>query len=95
MQAAVLNASTYSSFNEIIEKYSRSNWYYIFLPVKSLQVQFFNKLFTYVEEMKFIRTEDMCLNLSFKNVSTKQQLYGHLPPITKTMKIRWNRYAEH
>ena len=26
---------------------------------------------------------------------TKQQLYGHLPPITKTIKIRWNWYAGH
>ena len=29
------------------------------------------------------------------NKSTKQQLYDHLPPITKTIKIRWNRYAGH
>ena len=26
---------------------------------------------------------------------TKQQLYGHLPPISKTIKIRWTRHAGH
>ena len=26
---------------------------------------------------------------------TKQQLYGHLPPITKTIQVRWNRHAGH
>ena len=26
---------------------------------------------------------------------TKQQLYGYLPPITKTIKIRWTRHAGH
>ena len=28
-------------------------------------------------------------------VSTKQQLYGHLPPITKTIQIRRTRHAGH
>ena len=35
------------------------------------------------------------LNKSCKQHPTKQQLYGHLPSITKTVKIRWTRYAEH
>ena len=35
------------------------------------------------------------LNKSWRQHSTKQQLYGHLPPITKTIKIRWTRKAEY
>ena len=35
------------------------------------------------------------LNKSWKQHSTKQQLYGHLPPITKTIKIRRTRHAGH
>ena len=35
------------------------------------------------------------LNESWRQNPTKQQLYGHLPPITKTMKIRWTRHAGH
>ena len=27
--------------------------------------------------------------------TTKQQLYGHLPPITKTIKVRRSRHAAH
>ena len=35
------------------------------------------------------------LNKSWRQHSTKQQLYGHLPPITKTIKIRRTRHAGH
>ena len=35
------------------------------------------------------------LNKSWKQNPTKQQLYGHLPPITKTIQIRRTRHAEH
>ena len=35
------------------------------------------------------------LNKSWRQHPTKQQLYGHLPPITKTIKIRRTRHAGH
>ena len=35
------------------------------------------------------------LNMSKRQHLTKQQLYGHLPPITKTIRIRRTRYAGH
>ena len=35
------------------------------------------------------------LNNSWRQHPTKQQLYGHLPPITKSIKIRRTRHAEH
>ena len=35
------------------------------------------------------------LNKSWKQHPTKQQLYGHLPPITKTIKVRRTRHAGH
>ena len=35
------------------------------------------------------------LNKSWRQHLTKQQLYGHLPPITKTIKIRRTRHAGH
>ena len=34
------------------------------------------------------------LNKSWKQYLTKQQLYGLLPPISKTIQIRWTRHAE-
>ena len=33
------------------------------------------------------------LNKSWRQHPTKQQLYSHLPPITKTIKVRWTRHA--
>ena len=35
------------------------------------------------------------MNKSWRQHPTKQQLYGHRPPITKTIKIRRTRHAEH
>ena len=35
------------------------------------------------------------LNKSWRHHSTKHQLYGHLPPITKTIQVRRTRHAGH
>ena len=35
------------------------------------------------------------LNQSWRQHSPKQQLYGHLPPITKTVQVRRTRHAGH
>ena len=35
------------------------------------------------------------LNKSWRQYPTKQQLYGHLPPVTKTIKVRRTRHAGH
>ena len=35
------------------------------------------------------------LNNSWRQHPTKQQLYGHPPPITKPIQVRRTRYAEH
>ena len=35
------------------------------------------------------------LNKSWRQHSTKQRLYGHLPPITKTIQVRRTRHAWH
>ena len=35
------------------------------------------------------------LNESWRQHPTRHQLYGHLPPITKTIQVRWTRHAGH
>ena len=35
------------------------------------------------------------LNKSWRQHPTRHQLYGHLPPITKTIQVRWTRNAGH
>ena len=35
------------------------------------------------------------LNKSWWQHPTRHQLYGHLPPITKTIQVRWTRHAGH
>ena len=35
------------------------------------------------------------LNKSWRQHPPKHQLYGHLPPITKTIQVKWTRHAGH
>ena len=43
----------------------------------------------------YTRMLQAILNKSWRQNPTKQQLYGHLPSITKTIKVRWTRHAGH
>ena len=42
-------------------------------------------------DCNYIRMLRANLNMSWRQHPTKQQLYGHLPPITKTVKVRRTR----
>ena len=44
---------------------------------------------------KYTRILRAILNKSWRQHPTKHQLYGHLPPITKTIQVRRTRYAGH
>ena len=44
---------------------------------------------------KYTRMLRAILNKSWKQRPTKHQLYGHLPPITKTIKVKRTRHAGH
>ena len=46
-------------------------------------------------EGNYTRMLQLILNKSWRQHPTKQQLYGHLPPITKTIKVRRTRHAGH
>ena len=43
----------------------------------------------------YIRMLRALLNKSWKQHTTKQQLYGHLPPISQTISVRRTRHAQH
>ena len=43
----------------------------------------------------YTRLLQAILNKSWRQHPTKHQLYGHLPPITKTIKVRRTRHAGH
>ena len=44
-------------------------------------------------DSNYTRMQRAVLNKSWRQHPTKQQLYGHLPPITKTVQVRWTRHA--
>ena len=43
----------------------------------------------------YTRMLQAILNKSWRQYPTKQQLYGHLPPIMKTIKVRQTRHVGH
>ena len=43
----------------------------------------------------YTRMQRVILNKSRRQHPTKHQLYGHLPPITKTIQVRRTRHTEH
>ena len=46
-------------------------------------------------EGNYTRMLRAILNKSWRQHPTRHQLYGHLPPITKTIKVRRTRHARH
>ena len=46
-------------------------------------------------DSSYARVIQAILNKSWRRHPAKQQLYGHLPPITKIIKIRRTRYSGH
>ena len=44
-------------------------------------------------DSNYTRMLQAILNKSWRQHLTKPQLYAHLPPITKTIKVRWTRHA--
>ena len=46
-------------------------------------------------DSNYTRMQRAILNNSWRQHPTKQQLYGHLPPITKTIKFRRTKHAGH
>ena len=72
-----------------------------FLPV-AVSIQLYRcttwSLTKRVEEMldgDYTRTLHAVLNKSWNQHPTKQQLYSHLPPISKTIQVKWTRHAKH
>ena len=43
----------------------------------------------------YIRMLRAILNKCWRQHPTRHQLYGHLPPIMKTIQVRWTRHAGH
>ena len=46
-------------------------------------------------DSNYTRMLQTILNKSWRQHPTKQHLYGHLPPITKTIQVRWTRHVRH
>ena len=46
-------------------------------------------------DSNYTRMLPAILNKSWRQHPTKKQVYGHLPPITKTIPVRRTRYAGH
>ena len=75
----------------IITSWSTLSWigstYQCLIYGLSITIQSFTQNYT-----RMLRA---ILNKSWRQHPTKHQLYGHLPPIMKTVQVRWTRHAGH
>ena len=62
---------------------------------KPLMIIFIYPNFLYKITIKSSRMLRVILNKSWRQHPTRHQLYGHLPPITKTIQVRRTRHAGH
>ena len=60
--------------------------------VRFTTIYHFNKIYMYTYASRMLRA---ILNKSWRQHPTKHQLYGHLPPIAKTIQVRRTRHAGH
>ena len=64
--------------------------------IHTLQCWMLNKAASRLEKrLDYTRMLRAILNKSWRQHPTKHQLYGHLPPITKTIQVRRTRHAGH
>ena len=52
-------------------------------------------IYIYIYDGNYTRMLSAILNKSWQQHPTRHQLYGHLPPITKTIQVRRTRHAGH
>ena len=66
------------------------------VPIWKKSGNLFNDPHIYIYIYIYIYLFCICmLNKFWRQHPTRHQLYGHLPPITKTIKVRWTRHAGH
>ena len=82
---------------QIIAREFESHW----VPYTSSLVPYLNKTWTLTKRLKkkldgnYTRMLRAILNKSWRQHHTRHQLYGHLPPITKTIQVRRTKHAGH
>ena len=71
-------------------------WYLIHVFI-NIFIQFIENININIKKLdgNYTRMLRAILNKSWRQHLTKHQRYGHLPPITKTIKVKWTRLAGH
>ena len=72
--------------------YTKCNNYYGMEVVKNIKLVIFDPNQSYVNMWHFYQ---LYVNNSWRQHPTRHQLYGHLPPIMKTIQVRWRRHTGH
>ena len=73
-----------------------SNYFYLVIVIICIVCLHFSSFCCLSSVADFSNTEARApLNKSWRQHPTKHQLYGHLPPITRTIQVRRTRHAGH
>ena len=86
-------------FNELLYVYLAKNglqfWTDLIIYIYIYMCVYITKRMEKKLDGNYTRMLRAILNRSWRQHATKQQLYGHLPPITKTIQIWQTRHARH
>ena len=88
--------SIYQIFSpELIDKRKRSFFQVAIVSILLYRCTTLTKRMEKKLDDNYTRMLQAILNKSWRQYPTKQQLYGHLPPITKTIQIRRTKHARY
>ena len=73
---------------------SRKPWHSVMVSKSFLKINYFDSHLVF-HTSSLVPILWAILNKSWRQHSTKKQLYGHLPPITKTIQVRRTRHVGH
>ena len=88
----LLMSNSSNRFTKPCSKRIDHNWYRRQLHVPLLFLVLWQGQSTYLSSWRMLQA---ILNKSRRQHPTRHQLYGHLPPITKTIQVRRTRHAGH
>ena len=69
-------------------------WMYIYIPTY-IRIYIYVYIYIYICIHIYTKMLRAILNKSWRQHPTKLRLYGHIPPITKTIQVRWIRHVVH
>ena len=90
-----LNSHTLDIFGKLLDTGATWFYIYIYIYIENTRTHTHTHIYIHIYIHTHIRMLRAILNKSWQRHPTRHQLYGHLPPITKSIQVRRTRHAGH